>query len=110
MSEFTDTVRSAFEAYIMGNKEEAFASLIPGSFYHYYLSIIEAIHTEGPDLSEASKKKIHELKSNLADRPGAEKLILQDLFLRIDAVKTKEDKDRLIDELNAKYIFGNFSH
>lgn len=76
MSEFTDTVRTAFEAYIMGNKEEAFASLIPGSFYHYYLSIIEAIKTEGFNLSVESKKKLEELKLNLSDRNGAERLIL----------------------------------
>lgn len=67
MSEFTDTVRCAFEAYIMGNKAEAFASLIPGSFYHYYLSIIDAIKTEAPDLSADTKKKLEELRLNLGD-------------------------------------------
>lgn len=60
----------------MGNKEEAFASLIPGSFYHYYLTIIEAIKNEGPELSADSKKKLEELKLNLSDRNGAERLIL----------------------------------
>ena len=110
MSEFTDTVRTAFECYIMGNKEEALAMLIPGSFYHYYLTIIDAIKTEGPNLSAESTKKLEELRLNLSDKNGAERLLLQHVFLKIDAAKTPEDRNALIDELNDTYIFANFNH
>jgi len=93
MSEFTDTVRQAFEAYLMGQKEEAFAALIPGSFYHYYLTLIDAFKKEEKDLSEETQKKVEEFRLNLGDKNGAERIILQNLFLRIEGAKEPEERN-----------------
>lgn len=91
MSEFTDTTRQAFEAYLMGNKEEAISMLIPGSFYHFYLTLIDAL--KKGDLSEETQKKFEEFRLNLGDKNGAERLILQNLFLRIEQAKTAEERN-----------------
>jgi len=88
MSEFTDTTRQAFEAYLMGNKEDAFSMLIPGSYYHYYLTLVDAL--KKGDLSEETQRKFEEFRLNLGDKNGAERIILQNLFVRIEKAETEE--------------------
>jgi len=88
----------------MGNKEEAFASLIPGSFYHYYLTLIDEFK-KGP-LTEETQKKFEEFKLNLGDKNGAERIILQNMFLRIEQAKSEEEWNSLIDELNDTFLYA----
>ena len=45
MSDFTENIRTAYEQYIQGNKEEAFSMLMPGTKHYYYLLIIDSFKT-----------------------------------------------------------------
>lgn len=42
MGDFTENVRTAYEQYLLGDKEEALSLLSAGTNQHYYLTLIDA--------------------------------------------------------------------
>ena len=83
MSDFSDTVRKAFESYLRGEKEEAFDQLIPGSFYHHYLKIVDACKPETNTSKDKLRLLVQDMKRNLArhsDSLEITKLELQSLL------------------------------
>jgi hypothetical protein len=109
MSDFTENIRTAYELYLLGKKEEAFELLIPGTKHHYYLSIIDAFKKEGSNLSEDTHQLITNFKENYSDQ-DVTRVSLQELFLKYDNSKTDKEKQELINELDTKYIHCYFNH
>ncbi len=56
----SENVKKAFEAYIEGDKKKAFDLLIPGSEYHYYLTILDALKAEKHKVSKKTDDLIKE--------------------------------------------------
>jgi hypothetical protein len=61
---FTETIRKAYEHYLLGEKAEAFSLLIPGTKHHYYLSIIDAMKRERHKLSKDTLEMIEYFRIN----------------------------------------------
>ena len=100
MSDFTDNVRKAFELYLLGNKKEAFNHLIAGSKYHTYLTILDAMKTEKPNLSSETKKLINDFVYNYGGSSESDKLKLRELFLRYEATEDQKEKESVITEMS----------
>lgn len=100
MSDFSDNVRKAFETYLLGNKKEAFNYLIPGSYWHQYLSALDALKTEKHMISKETSKIIENLK-NIHGYHACENLSLKELFLKYEGVKTKAEKEEILDKIGS---------
>jgi hypothetical protein len=109
MSDFTDTIRKAYEAYLLGDKAEAFSLLIPGTKHHYYLSIIDALKRERHSLSKDTLEMIDHFKKNFRDE-DVTKIHLQKLFLQYDGAKDDSERDSIIQELDQNYVYGYYNH
>jgi hypothetical protein len=109
MDYLPDNVRKAFEKYAKGDTEEAFESLIPGSEYHCYLSILEAFKRTKGKLTKKVKDMIDKFKKNW---PGfeAEKLELQSYLLEFDNVKTDKERDEIIQTINKNFVHGFYEY
>ena len=109
MSDFTETIRKAYELYILGNKQEAFSLLIPGTKHHYYLTIIDAFKRERHTLSKETRELMKQFKANFYDDDAA-RLTLQELFLRYDGTKSDDERNQIIKEIDTNYVYGYYDH
>lgn len=97
---FTENVRKAYEAYLLGNKEECFKILIPGTKDYYYLKLIDAFKTEKHNLSKDTKALWTDFQNNFHGQEK-ERLRLREVMLRYDGASNTEERKKIIDEINA---------
>ena len=109
MSDFTENIRKAYELYILGNKQEAFSLLIPGTKHHYYLTIIDAFKRERHTLSKETRELMKQFKANFYDDDAA-RLTLQELFLRYDGAKSDDERNLIIKEIDTNYVYGYYDY
>jgi hypothetical protein len=110
MNQFTETIRKAYEHYLLGEKVEAFSLLIPGTKHHYYLSIIDAMKRERHKLSKDTLEMIEYFKSNFPRDEDVVKVHLQQLFLKYDGATSDDERAAIIDELDKNYVYGYYTH
>ena len=96
-------------ALFLGNKQESFSLLIPGTKHHYYLNIIDAFKRERHTLSKETRELMKQLKANFYDDDAA-RLTLQELFLRYDGAKSDDERNQIIQEIDINYVFGYYDH
>jgi hypothetical protein len=109
MSDFTDNIRTAYEHYLLGDKEKAFSLLIPGTKHHYYLSIIDALKHSKDGLSDETKKLVQDFRNNFNDS-DVDRVWLQKLFVEYDAAKTDEERNKIIEIIDHDYVNGFYNH
>jgi hypothetical protein len=109
MSDFTDNIRTAYEHYLLGDKVKAFSLLIPGTKYHYYLSIIDALKHSKDGVSDETKKLVQDFRNNFKDS-DVDRVLLQKLFVEYDAAKTKQERDKIIETIDHDYVHGFYKH
>lgn len=108
MSDFTDNVRKAFELYLFGHKKEALAHLLPGSKYHSYLTIIDAMKREKSKLTKETQEMISKfLETNYGTE--AEKVRMTKLFLDYEGAKNDVDRKKAIDTLSS-HVGAYYGH
>ncbi|CAI2378280.1 unnamed protein product [Moneuplotes crassus] len=109
MSDFTETVKKAYELYLLGQEKEAFSLLIKGTKHHYYLSIVDDLKKQKHTLSEETKKKIENFRNNFHDQ-DVDRLWMQKLFLEYDGAKDEKERQALIERIDRDYLYSNFHH
>ena len=109
MSDFSENVRKAYEQYLLGNKQEAFKLLIPGTKHHYYLSIMDALKRERHAISADTLDMNKQFRNAFYDEDSTRTKI-QELFLRFDGAKIDEERDQIIKELDTSFIYGFYNH
>ena len=109
MDNLPENVRKAFELYILGNKKEAFACLIPGSEYHFYLSIIESFKTSKGIIDDKIKDMIQKFRRNW---PGfeCERLELQSYLYDFENSKTDEERNSVIAKIDKSFVHGFYDY
>ncbi len=101
-----ENIKKAFEAYIEGDVSKAFEQLIPGSEYHYFLTILDALK------GKHDKKQIEKMIKEYGDRYGSSdynRVKLRQMLLKYDTTNEKGRKD-VIDFLQSNYIYASFGH
>ena len=109
MSDFSETVRKAYEQYLLGNKQEAFSILIPRTKHHYYLSILDSLKRERHTLSEDTLNMNKQFRNAFYDEDSARTKI-QELLLRFDGAKNDDEREQVIKELDSNFIYGFYNH
>ena len=109
ISDFSETVRKAYEQYILGNKQEAFNIVIPRVNYHYYLSILDLLKRERYTLSTDTLDMNKQFRNAFYDEDSARTKI-QELLLRFDGTKNGDERDQIIKELDSNFIYGFYNH
>ena len=109
MSDFSENVRKAYELYLLGEKQEAFSYLIPGTKHFYYLSIIDAFKRERHMISKETRELVKQFWANFVDE-DSKRITLQELFLRYDGAKSDEERDEIIKTLDTNFIYGYYNH
>lgn len=108
MSDFTDNVRKAFELYLFGQKKEALSHLMPGTKYHSYISIIDAMKREKSKLTKDTKDLIQSfLETNYGDE--AERVRMRKLFLDYDAATNDAGRKTALDTIGSQ-LSAYFHH
>lgn len=109
MDNLPENVRKAFELYICGNKKEAFGSLIPGSEYHFYLSIIESFKSCKGVIDDKTKDMIQKFKRNW---PGfeCERLELQSYLYDFENSKTDDERSAIIAKIDKNFVHGFYDY
>ena len=105
----SETVKSALEAYIEGDKAKAFSILIPGSEWHYYLSILDALKSEKHKPSKQTRKLVQEF----GDRYGGEnfdRTRLRLLLQTLEGEGNEKERKKLVDQLQNEWIYAQFHH
>ena len=110
MNDFSDNVRKAFELYLLGNKTEAYNHLIPGSKYHSYLTILDAMKKEKHKLTKDTRKMIETFVKNYPGHNEADKVSIREAFLLYDgATKEAEKQQHLNSILNKIGYFTGYT-
>ena len=109
MDYLPDNVRKAFEQYVNGDRKEAFESLIPGSEYHLYLSIIDAFKIHKGKLTKKTMDMITRFKKNW---PGfeADQIELQSYLLQFDSSKNDQEKKDILKKIDQNFVHGFYEY
>jgi hypothetical protein len=112
MDNLPDHVRKAFELYINGDKKEAFEALIPGSDYHSYLHIVDSFKNLKGKLTNKLKDMVAKFVKTKKDSMGleSERLELQCLLLQYDQAKTKDERTKIIKQIDSNFIHGYYEY
>ena len=117
MEDFNEAARNAYEGYLTGgcSVDQALKKMIPGSKYHDYLKIIDALKSQkgtNGKLDSGLKDKIKNFSKKWIHSKEARRLDYQSLFIEFDNLADdKEQQRKLLQKLSGpRYLKLGLKH